>query len=92
MPCNCKTNEKLVKLGLKYGKTKNPTRKEILKGGARQFFLTILGVALIIILSPILFLYIIGKGVFGKEKTISFKKIFKLKNNVGEEQNIQAKD
>lgn len=91
MPCDCKTKQQLYELGLKYGQG-NLTRKQIIRRGLKTTLLSILGVILVILLSPAIVLYVLYKGIFGKDKIIDFKKILNLKKNVREEQNIQAED
>lgn len=91
MACNCKANEKILELGMKYG-SGGLTRKQLIGRGVKHLFRSILGIILVIILSPIIFLYLIGKGLFSKDKTVSIKKILNLKKNVREQQNIQTEN
>ncbi len=88
MACNCKTNAKLIELGLRYGTGGKLTRKEILKKDLKGILLSILSLLITIIVLPFIVLYVVFKGLFSKNKGINFKKIFRLKQNVREEQNI----
>ena len=92
MSCNCKTNQKLLELANTYG-SNGLTRKDKIKLNVRNFFYFLFTVVFSIIVSPFIFIWLMCKGLFGKDKGVHFDKIFKLKvKNVREQQNIQAQD
>lgn len=81
MACNCATQEQLNELYRKYGRKVEPEGKTLLsfrlKNAVNYSFI---GVALIFVI-PFLFIFVLWKGLFAKEKKISLRKFFRLKAN-----------
>lgn len=75
MGCNCATTEQINELYRKFGEKQSKK-----KGFDIVFFtrktLTYICAALV---TPFIVLFVIGKGMFSKDKRISVKKFFKLK-------------
>lgn len=89
MGCNCKTNYKLLELGLRYG-MKGSTRKQILGQKTEGVFRSLFGGLLAVIATPFIFIWLVGKGLFSKDKVIHFDKIFNLKKHGRKQQVIQG--
>lgn len=81
MACNCATQEQLNELYKKYGRKVEPDARTTwgfrIKKFVNDFFLIIT----MVIIVPFIFCYVMGKGLFTKEKKISLKKFFRLDNN-----------
>lgn len=74
MGCNCKTNEKILKINKKYGFEVNTPWKDIAKFRIEEFVKLILLIILIILFSPIIFIYLLTMFFIGKN-TIDVNKI-----------------
>ena len=81
MACNCATQEQLNELYKKYGRKVEPDARTTwgfrIKKFVNDFFLNIT----MVIIVTYIFCYVMGKGLFTKEKKISLKKFFRLDNN-----------
>lgn len=88
MPCNCKNNQRLLELGMKYG-MKGKTRKEIIKQKTGNAFRSVIGIILAVLASPFILIGLLFKAIFSKDKGVHFEKIFNLKKNAGKQQVIQ---
>lgn len=75
MGCNCATTEQINELYRKFGEKQNSKKGFSLKLFIRKT-LTYICVALII---PFIILFVIGKGMFSKDRRISVQKFFNLK-------------
>jgi hypothetical protein len=81
MACNCKVNQQIDYITKKYG-AGGPTRHAThISMDFIDFFENLGAFLLNIILSPFLFLYIIGKLIFSKEKHLHIEDILFLKNS-----------
>ena len=81
MACNCATQEQLNELYKRYGREVDPDVKTTLGFRVRKFINNIFLYLLLIVVVPIIFCYVLGKGLFTKDKQISLKKFFRLDNN-----------
>lgn len=81
MACNCATQEQLNELYRKYGQKVEPGAKETWNFRVKKFFTNILLYTVMCFIAPMLFCYVIGKGLFSKEKKISLRKFFHLKKD-----------
>ena len=86
MACACKVNKQIDYLHKKYGDNPPQSKKTNIRGSViakvENFFVYVLAIPLI----PIMAVYAIFKAATGKH--ISLDKVFKLGNNVGEQQVI----
>lgn len=89
MACNCKTNQRLLELGLRYG-TRGKTRKQILGQKTGNAFRSVFGLFFTVIVSPFIFIWLVCKGLFSKDKAVHFDKIFNLKKDDRKQQVIQG--
>lgn len=78
MGCNCASNEQIAKLHSLYGEKLNPTADIALKYKIKKFFNTAGVFVVMFFLSPILFGFVIFKGL-SKDKKISLRKVLGLK-------------
>jgi hypothetical protein len=80
MACNCKVNQKLDYITKKYG-TGGPRHYEThMSMDFVDFFENLGAFLLTVILSPFLFLYIIGKLIFSNDKSLHIEDILFFKN------------
>ena len=78
MGCNCATEEKIKKLHEIYGEKITPnTRTTLMFKVKKTINILLVGIS-IIILSPILFGYVVYKTRFAKDSKISIRKLFNL--------------
>ncbi len=78
MACNCATSEQINELYRKYGDRKAKLRKGSLWDRAKNIAMYA-GVVLVLIpIVPILFLYVLYKGLFDDDHRISLTKFFRL--------------
>lgn len=79
MACACKANKELALLHKKYGHKVEPTYGEKLNfytiEGIKHFMASLV----IVMITPILFLYVMYVSFFTKERKISVSKLFRLK-------------
>ena len=78
MACNCKANRQIYELGLKYGRTVNSTRKDLVKSGVwkglQYFFLGIFA----IVAAPVLFFIVAWKANVKKERVLHIDQMIGL--------------
>lgn len=90
MGCNCKANKQILELGMRYGRTSNATRKDILKSSIwkwiQYFFLAIFS----IVVSPILFIILAYRALVKKDNVLHIDKFIGLNKEkyVGKQQVI----
>lgn len=90
MGCNCKANRQIYELGLRYGRTRNATRKEIFKSGVWKWIQYLFLGIFWILASPVVFLVIAYKALVKKETVLRIDKIIGLNKEkyVGKQQVI----
>lgn len=80
MACNCKVNQKIDYITKKYG-VNGPKHYDTHIAMDFVDFLTNVGAFLLsLILSPFLFLYIVGKVIFSSDKSLHIEDILIFKN------------
>ncbi len=82
MGCNCAAGEKIKRLHELYGEKITPNTETTLLFKIDKAINTLLVWFCIIVLSPILFGYVIYKTIFAKDNRISIRKLFKLSKNM----------
>jgi len=80
MACNCKVNQQIDYITRKYGVGGPKQRTTHISMGFVDFFENLGAFLLTVILSPFLFIYIIGKLIFSKEKILHIEDILFFKN------------
>ena len=73
MACNCKADKQILELAKRYG-TQKKSRKAYLKGGLTTLGYSIIGLLTTIIVVIPMFLYVLYKALFSKNKVISLKR------------------
>lgn len=81
MSCNCVANEQLKELYKKFGEKRDTTEAEEIKFSVKRFLEKIAVAISTILLFPIIFCYVLFKGIFSKNRKISLSKFFNLKVN-----------
>ena len=79
MGCACKANKDLALLHKKYGYKVEPTYGEKFNFYTIEGFKHLIASLIIIMCTPILFLYVVYISFFVKERKISISKLFRLK-------------
>ena len=78
MACNCASSEQIKELYKKYGDNRDV--KKMTVSERIKYYAQYAGVyAVMILLIPFIFLYVLYKGAFDDDHKISFKKFFNLK-------------
>lgn len=81
MACNCKVNQQIDYITRKYG-VGGPKRHEThISMDVSDFFENLGAFLLTVILSPLLFFYIIGKLMFSKDKSLHIEDILFFKKS-----------
>lgn len=80
MACNCKVNQQIDYITKKYGIGGPKQHTTHISMDFIDFFENLGAFLLTIILSPVLFFYIIGKLIFSKDKTLHIEDILFFKN------------
>lgn len=78
MACNCASKEQIEELYRKYGEKKETTKSQTLKFKIKKILRAIGIHFCCIILTPIIFLYVIYVAVATKERKISVMKFFRI--------------
>ena len=81
MACNCKVNQKIDYITKKYGVGGPKQRMTHISMDFGDFFENLGAFLLTVILSPFLFLYIIFKLIFSKDKHLHIEDILFFKSN-----------
>lgn len=78
MACACKVNQELDYLHRKYGKNIPVSKKTMIRFRVREFFNAIAIWMVALPIMPFLFLQILYKAIFSKDKMISAKKMLRF--------------
>ena len=78
MACDCKAKRQIYELGLKYGRTVNATRKDIVKSGIWKTIQYIFLGIFSILAAPVLFIIIAWKANVKKEKVLHIDQMIGL--------------
>lgn len=82
MACNCATTEQINALYKKYGEKKGEKKKLTFKQKVKNAAMYAGVVLALIPIIPMLFLYVLYKGVFDDDHKISLTKFFRLNKKV----------
>lgn len=80
MACACKANKDLQILHKKYGYKVNPSVKERVGFYTTEGFKGLCASVIILLCTPLLFLYVSYISLFTKDRKISVSKLLRLKN------------
>lgn len=82
MSCNCTTNEQLKELYKRFGEKAEENKGKGIKYKIKRLFEKTGIFICLLVITPILFLYVLFTALFSKEKKISLRKFFRLKGNM----------
>jgi hypothetical protein len=90
MGCNCKANRQIYELGMRYGRTANATRKDIIKSSVWKWIQYVFLTIFAILASPILFTIIAYRAIVKKDNVLHLDKFIGLNKEkyVGKQQVI----
>lgn len=77
MGCNCATTEQINELYRRFGEKRDQRKNFSLK----YIFQKTLLVICMVFITPIIIFYVLGMGIYSKDRRISVRKFFNLKNH-----------
>ena len=77
MACACKANKELELLHKKYGHKVSPTKRDLMGFYTIEGLKGVCASLIILMCTPLLFIYVFHKRFFAKEKRISVKKLLR---------------